>query len=106
MAEIDLCFEGSYSLITKLIGKLRGITDKDKQAVRLLASLILCLWHWLKSSSQAETVDASQLNKCSRDLHQIMKDWVVHFNVIGSTTFGGGISKKKEQETKVMLVIT
>ena len=103
MAEIDLCFEGSYSLIAKLTGKLYGSTDKEKQAVKLLASLVLCLWHWLKCSSQAEAVDAtSKLDKCSLYLYRLMKDWVVHFNVIGSNLFGGGLSNKKEQETKVM----
>ena len=98
-----MCFEAAYALIVKLKDKINGSGDKDKEAVRLLASLMLCLQHVLKHSLQAEAVDStSSIDNYRTNLHKLMKEWITNFNVIGGSLFGGGSFKRTELELKVM----
>ena len=95
-------FEAASALINKLRHKLNGSTDREIQAVRLLASMMLSLQHLIKQSSKTEAKDAtSKLSNCSHFLLNLMQGWIGNFNVIGRPLFGGKCGKR-EQEIKVM----
>ena len=94
--ELDLYFKAASALIDKLRDKLHGSTKKDKQAVRLLAAMMLSVLHVLKRSSKTEAKDATS------KLYDLMQGWIGNFNVIGGPSLGGKLSTKRKQEIKVM----
>ena len=102
MEEINLYLQGMHQLCEVLFPRLNECTIREKQAVRLFASLILCILHLLKRVCQEETDEASiRIMECKDKLHEFVKGWVVKLGVIGGSVFGGQIvSKYREQAPK------
>ena len=108
MEEINLCLEAVHQLGDVLSPRLTYYTRKEQQAVRLFASLILCLLHLLKRVCQEELEKAPmRIKECKEKLHKFVKDLVMKCKVIGGSMFGGEISfheklpKFTEKELKV-----
>ena len=108
MKEINLCLEAVHELGDVLSPRLNYYTLNEQQAVRLFASLILCLLHLLKRVCQEELEKAPmRIKECKDKLHKFVKDLVVKRTVIGGSVFGGEISspdklpKFTEKELKV-----
>ena len=88
-----------HQLCDVLFPRLNAYTYREKQAVRLFASLILCILHLLKSVCQEETDEASiRIMDCKDKLHEFVKGWVVKFGVIGGSVFGGQIASKWHEQ--------
>ena len=109
MEKINLYLEGVHQLGDALSPKLTDCTIKEKQAVRLFASLILCILHLLKRICQEETEEAAlKIEECRDKLQKFVRDWVIKAGVIGGFLFGGHIlhhdrvPKDTEKELKVI----
>ena len=97
MEEIKLWLEVVHQLDGILSPKLTECTMKEKQAVRLFASLILSILHLLKQMCQEETDEASiRIKECKEKLQKFVKDWVVKHKVIGGSLFGGQMSYREK----------
>ena len=110
MEQISLYFEVVHQLGDLLSSKLTDCTAKDKQAVRLFASLLLCMLHLLnKQTSQEEIEEVSvRIIQCRDNLQKFVKKWVVKSGVIGGSVFGARITShdKLPQDTQKELKVT
>ena len=111
MEKINLYLEAVHQLCDVLSPRLTYYSRKEKQTVRLFASLTLCILHFLKRVCQEELEESSmRIKECKDKLHKFVKDWVVKRAVIGGSVFGGDISsydrlpKYTEKELKVNYV--
>lgn len=109
MKEIDICLEGVHHLGDILAPKLSECSNNEKQAVRLFASLMLCVLHRLKWTCQEETEEAAmRIKECRLKLQGFVKAWVVKYGVIGGSVFGahtvslGSLPSQTEKELKVI----
>ena len=111
MEKINLYLEAVHELGDILSPRLTYYTVKEKQAVRLFASLTLCILHFLKRVCEEESEETSmRIKECKDKLRKFVKDWVVRYRVIGGSVFGGDISyhdrlpKHTEKELKVIYI--
>ena len=111
MEEISLYLEVVHQLGDVLFPRLTDCSIKEKHAVRLFASLILCILHLLKQICQKETEEASmRIKECKDKLQKFVKEWVVKSGVIGGSVFGAQIPyhdrapRYTEKELKVIFM--